>query len=480
MEYFDLNMKPVLLSENTILKSIIELVKNAIEQYKDQAYFQDLLVDYNKNSCTLKIKDNGSGIKLTDFVEHLANTQDWMTHGLRNALSMFVAHNINTIIQSNYGTFAPLVQNKQGISEPIPSIFIAYEKTPTSNNKWTNLKDINDNKDKTHGTTITLSPISHEMVAQLKWWFSFLQSWKKVMKTVFGMLLVANQGTINNFFMDGENMTFNDGTNHKDLLKYTFSYDCNSASFDPELFANGSLGEYWDKCISTILKHLSNEDKPMVYEQLLNNHDSAEWSSALIRKVVIEYYAKLNPNKYLVGVWKNEDENFVNYANDENKVIIWVEQPRELQALSDCKIMSVSEFGNHYLLKHSPTQYPISKLSQTQKENWKVVNKFLNYLIANYPAIKDGLDANNLTYFNLVLIDKFEGQPVTYFAAKNLILIDHLILDDLIYSLQSIIDTIPDELAGVDDYNQLIADLNSALLDFLVLQVNKAKSMKLN
>ncbi|MBO7084373.1 hypothetical protein J6W20_00290 [bacterium] len=64
------------------------------------------------------------------------------------------------------------------------------------------------------------------------------------MKTEFGMVLVANQGTINNFFLDGENMTFNDGTNHKGLLKLTFSYDCNSASFNPELFANGSLGDY--------------------------------------------------------------------------------------------------------------------------------------------------------------------------------------------------------------------------------------------
>ena len=476
MEYFDLDIKPVLLSDDTILKSIIELVKNAIEQYKDQAYFQNLVVDYDKNTCTLKIKDDGSGIKLTDFVEHLANTQDWMTHGLRNALSMFVAHHINTMIQSNYGTFTPVVQNKQGISEQIPSIFIAYEKTPTSNNKWTNLKDIDDNKDKTHGTTITLSPISHEIVAQLKWWFSFLQSWKKVMKTPFGMLLVANQGTINNFFLDGENMTFNDGTNHKDLLKLTFSYDCNSSSFNPELFADDSFGDYWDKCISTILEHLSDEDKPMVYEQLLNNHASAEWSSALIRKVVIEYYAKLNPNKYLVGVWKNEDENFVNYANDENKVIIWVEEPSELQALSDCKIMSVNEFGNRYLLKHSPTQYPISKLSPIQKENWEFLNKFLNYVIVNYPAIKDALNANDLTYFNLTLVDKFECQPVTYFAAQNLILIDHHILDNL-YSFGSIIGAIPNELVGIDDYDELIADLNSAFLDFLVLQVNKNEKL---
>ena len=474
MEYFDLDMKPVLLSDDTILKSIIELVKNAIEQYKDQAYFQNLVVDYDKNTCTLEIKDEGSGIKLTDFVEHLANTQDWMTHGLRNALSMFVAHHVNTMIQSNYGTFTPVVQNKQGISEQIPSIFIAYEKTPTSNNKWTNLKDIDDNKDKTHGTTITLSPISYEMVAKLKWWFCFLQSWKEVMKTPFGMLLVANQGTVNNFFLDGENMTFNDGTNHKDLLKLTFSYDCNSASFDPELFANGSLGDYWDKCISTILEHLNDEDKPMVYEQLLNNHDSAEWSSALIRKVVVEYYAKLNPNKYLVGVWKNEDENFVNYANDENKVIIWVEQPRELQALSDCKIMSVSEFGNRYLLKHSPTQYPIVKLGKTQKENWEFANKFLNYLIANYPAIKDALNANDLTNFNLALVDKFEGQPVTYFAAQNLILIDYHLLDKH-YWLESILDAIPNELAGIDDYDELIDNLNSAFLNFLISQLNKTR-----
>ena len=474
MEYFDLNMKPVLLSDNTVLKSIIELVKNAIEQYKDQAYFQDLLVDYNKNSCTLKIKDDGSGIKLTDFVEHLANTQDWMTHGLRNALSMFVAHNINTIIQSNYGTFTPVVQNKQGISELIPSIFIAYEKTPTSKNKWTNLKNLDGNKDKTNGTTITLSPISHEIVAELKWWFSFLQSWKKVIKTPFGMLLVANQGTVNNFFLDGENMTFNDGTNHKDLLKLTFSYDCNSASFDPELFANGNLGDYWDKCISTILKHLSDEDKPMVYEQLLNNYDSAEWSSALIRKVVIEYYAKLNPNKYLVGVWKNEDKNFVNYANDENKVIIWVEQPSELQALSDCKIMSVSEFGNRYLLKHTPSQYKISKLSPIQKENWEFMNKFLNYLIANYPAIKNALNANDLTNFNLALVDKFKGQPVTYLAAQNLILIDYHLLDKH-YCFESILDAIAEELASLDDYDQSTDVLYSAFMHFLISQLNKTR-----
>ena len=102
------------------------------------------------------------------------------------------------------------------------------------------------------------------------------------------------------------------------------------------------------------------------------------------------------------------------------------------------------------------------------------MNKFLNYVIANYPAIKDALNANDLTYFNLALVDKFEGQPVTYFAAQNLILIDHHILDNL-YSFESIIDAIPNELAGIDDCDELIDDLNSAFLDFLVLQVNKTR-----
>ncbi|MBO6073218.1 hypothetical protein J6P59_06490 [bacterium] len=59
-----------------------------------------------------------------------------------------------------------------------------------------------------------------------------------------------------------------------------------------------------------------------------------------------------------------------------------------------------------------------------------------------------------------------------------MILIDHHLLDNLLYSLQSIIDAIPNELVGIDDYDELIDDLNSAFLDFLVLQVNK--SQKLN
>ena len=102
------------------------------------------------------------------------------------------------------------------------------------------------------------------------------------------------------------------------------------------------------------------------------------------------------------------------------------------------------------------------------------MNKFLNYLIAYYPAIKDALNKNDLTNFNLTLVDKFEGQPVTYFAAQNLILIDYHLLDKH-YWFESILDAIAEELASFDDYDQSTDVLYSAFMDFLVLQVNKTR-----
>ena len=62
MEYLDLNIKPVLLSDNSILKSIIETVKNAIGQYHHQNYFQDITIDYNENTKTLKIQDQAKAL----------------------------------------------------------------------------------------------------------------------------------------------------------------------------------------------------------------------------------------------------------------------------------------------------------------------------------------------------------------------------------------------------------------------------------
>ena len=480
MEYFDLNIKPVLLDDDAVLKSIIELVKNAIRQYHHQDYLQDQVVAYDAKTSTLKVKDHGTGIKLSDFVEQLAFNQEWMTHGLRNAMSMFVAHQIKTIITSNFGTFTPLIRNKEGISESIPSIFIAYEKVLPTNQPSNNLKDLSNNQDAKHGTTITLSPINKNIVNELKFYFDFLQPWKKVLKTKVGSLLIPSKQKINNLFLDGYNITLEDEHHHNNEGTLTFAYDCNSTCFNQDLFKDDvDPNVYIKQCIPAILQHLAENDKQVIYQQLLNNHHSVEWSYFDVRKVIIEYYAEFNPTNYLLGVWNNEDANFVNFAQDAGKVIIWLPKQEDLESLSNCPIQTVGDYGNNYLLINKPSRIAFSKLSKNQQENWTLFNKFLAYVIANNETIRKGLQANNLTTFNFLLVEEFVAQPETYFAGKNVILVDHRLLDSFVDLMNESSNLMINEVSGIDD-ESFHLDLGKALLEFTKSLNNQTSNKKLN
>ena len=71
MEYFDLNLKACLINTWSVTDGIKNLITNAIRQYQDQTYFDSLIVQYDKNTSTLKISDHGPGINLNDFVLYL-------------------------------------------------------------------------------------------------------------------------------------------------------------------------------------------------------------------------------------------------------------------------------------------------------------------------------------------------------------------------------------------------------------------------
>ncbi|MBO7084383.1 hypothetical protein J6W20_00340 [bacterium] len=76
MEYFDLNLRPVLLSYKDHIQSVCNLINNAIRQYHYQEYATKLIVDYDEATSTLRIKDQGTGIKLSDFVQKEDASQD--------------------------------------------------------------------------------------------------------------------------------------------------------------------------------------------------------------------------------------------------------------------------------------------------------------------------------------------------------------------------------------------------------------------
>ncbi|MBO6073224.1 hypothetical protein J6P59_06520 [bacterium] len=158
---------------------IKNLITNAIRQYQDQTYFESLIVQYDKNTSTLKISDHGTGINLNDFVQQTNAAKDNLANGLRLAISSLLANKLKIVFYSALGTFTPIIHNKEGISENITDIFLTYEPKETKQPKWFSIKSKNatnnddENKIK-QGTEVIISPLDATFIKNLKFYFSFL------------------------------------------------------------------------------------------------------------------------------------------------------------------------------------------------------------------------------------------------------------------------------------------------------------------
>ena len=283
MEYFDLNIRPVLIDD--ITTCIANLITNAIIECHNQTYIQNSLFNYDKNTRTLKINDDGTGIKLLDFVAHLNVTDNGITCELRDAISIFMANKINIKIESNFGTFTPVLRNKEVNGQQIPCIFIAYDQTNS-------IKDH-------HGTQITLNPIKKQIIDELKLDFSFLQNWTKVISTTRGSILIGRTST--NIYLNGKNITHFGTNNFHFHHHFIFSYDISENPKEAILFKNNSA-EYITTYINQILQQLNNEDKETIYAKYINKYDSFEWNDSAIRNTIIKYLTKLTPTKYIIAM----------------------------------------------------------------------------------------------------------------------------------------------------------------------------------
>ena len=197
-------------------------------------------MQYDQNSNTLRIIDEGNGINLTDFMGQLNANQDNLTNGLRLAISSLLANKINLTFTSSLGTFTPIIHNKEGISQDLTSIFIAYEPTIVKSPKWFSIKAHNNQVDNQikKGTQVVISPLDVNIVKNMKNSFSFLLPWAKKVNNNAGYLLEPSQDQVNNFFLNGLNLTcFNDQLN-KDEKYLAYSYDANQTYFAKDLINN--------------------------------------------------------------------------------------------------------------------------------------------------------------------------------------------------------------------------------------------------
>ena len=437
MEYFDLNLKAVDIDHWSMQDGIRNLITNAIRQYKNQSYFDNLKVEYDKNTNTLKISDDGAGINLNDFVQQGNYDQDNLATGLRLAISSLLANKVNIVFHSCLGTFTPIIHNKEGISAIIPDIFLTYEPKEAKQTKWFNLKSHNNDDDNENqvkkGTQVIISPLNSKFIKNLKLHFSFLLLWTKKIVTNAGYLLVAPDDAANNFFLNGANITYFDERGDSHENHFAFSYDANVSYFDEDLIKNNKyrIWEFIPICINAIYENLSDEDKENIFSILLNNHDCIEWKEPLIRKTIAKYYGSHHPNDYLIGVCDKEKDAFISFAKKENKTIIWLPTTDEYDELRSEGINTVRNFGQQYACEHYCNYVDIQDLSESETTNWNSLQDFLYYFIKHNEKIANALAKYHKESFDLKIVENLPDKSGIYLLAKAVGILDKSTLSDL-------------------------------------------------
>ena len=166
MELLDLNIKDI--DNNwTINDAIRELIANAIDEHILANITNDIKITYNEQTKTLTISNEGRGIKSVHFTENinkekLNNPKVFGKLGinLKNAIAVLVNNHVNVTIKSDFGIYTPLITNKQGLTEQLPTIHLERQ----------------NNFQEQKGTIIVLTPISQQQVDQAN---NLLTLWKQ-------------------------------------------------------------------------------------------------------------------------------------------------------------------------------------------------------------------------------------------------------------------------------------------------------------
>ena len=462
MEYFDLDMLPGV-ANNGDIAVIVTLIDNSLQQYHNQEYFDNFKISYNSKTKTLTFKDDGTGIKLADFVEKLSSKQPWFTTGLRNSISDLMARKISITFKNQFGTFTPILEDKEGIKEKIPSILIAHEEVSS-----------NDKEESLVGTTTTICKLDSKTMTNLKYHLSFMHKWKKIIKTEYGMILI-NDEQPKDLFLKGENITQFKYCPDENI-NFTFSYDVNEDAFDPRLFANKyQPSNYALECIDEILAHLNDEDKYFVYSKIFNNEDAGELNNEVIKAMLTDYFNELTPNKYLIAMfYESCDSMYSTIAKLCNKEVIWFESQENYDELVKAGITSLRQFAYDYVKEHFTNFVNPSQLNSQAKSNWKLINDLLTFMVNHVKEIHNRMQKLKLTHFDFKIVKGLPDAQPLYFVKNNLFLIDESRITNYKDLIEDVYDLVTTALKSVGDEDLKYVWIG-ALMYFLFYSQSKNK-----
>ena len=381
MELLDLNIKQIL-SDWKISDAIRELIANAIDEHLITNQTDPIKVDYNEQTKTLVIQDNGRGIKNIHFIQNESNEKKGAFNtigkfgiGLKDAIAVLVSHDIKVTFISDYGIYTPVMTRKEGIKEDISTIHMQRE----------------NNLHEQKGTIITITPVSIEEVNDAKSKFAMFKQWQKVVKTAKGNIMISDDNVAGEIFVNG--MKISDDEN----LIFSYNILETNAALRKALNRerkNLSRDAYRDAIIRILKAIPNNEDKLLVYTKILNNtsSNSNEWSFTDIKSLVITYFNSLDKDKYIIVSPSNDDERFKEYAGNENKVIITVTD-KEYASLQSKGIQTIKQFGNDYVSNYEVIYIPENDLTPQELKNWLELKQFVKELAMHWSVLKQSLDS---------------------------------------------------------------------------------------
>ena len=297
---------------------------------------------------------------------------------------------------------------------------------------------------------LILKPIEKDLIHLIKLNFVGLQKWENILHTKFGDLLVAKNGETKNYvYINGIKIKYcNDLIDKIPEWNFTYCYNFKSGTdnnLTNELISYFFVDHFFpklvhpfafEKYIALILDNINDDIKENVYLNILNNTKSFEWDISQVKKLIVNFFTKSNPNKYLITTKNNQSSIQFKLAKENDKEII-VLPPNIFAELKDKKFLTVNEWAKIYYLENLNKPFDTSKLDSIELTNWNQLQQFAQAFVKSNPILKDHLATINCETIPLVIIDKL---PVDYVWLKriNQVWINRSIVNNLTYLLSAL------------------------------------------
>lgn len=321
-----------------------------------------------------------------------------------------------------------ILSKKISITVKTPTILFEIKNKDLSNSfekdlgvdvKLTNINEFQ------QGAKLVLKPIEKDIIAPIKANFVGLQHWQISFKTKYGELLInQDEHAINYVYINGIKMqTCNDLIDKIPERNFTYSYNLTDngneelkAKFSSYFFVDHFFPKLihpliFEKYIALILDNINDDNKENVYLNIINNVNSFEWDIPQVKKLIVNFFTKVNPETYLITTKSNENSIQCKLAKNNNKEII-VLPPNIFYELKDKKFLTANEWAKQYYIDCLNKQVTPSELDFIGKRNWEEVQLFCQSLVNNNQKLKEYLASINYQNIPLIIIENLPVETI--------------------------------------------------------------------